>query len=96
MKLVLRFVIKDKIDHQFDHENLHDFIGNSIPVTNSLIAIAMLLLQIFGEFLKPEINIESYFDTRCVDIHHHVLQHECLLQQVFIFDLSLQQLLLLL
>lgn len=96
MKLVLGFVFEDKIDHQFDHENLHDFIGNSIPVTNSLITAAMLLLQICREFLKPKVNIQGRFDTCSVDIHHHVLQHERLLQQIFVFNLSLQQLLLLL
>jgi len=75
MLLIWRFVFENKINHQFDHENLHDFIGDSIPVTDSLIAITVLLLKIVREFLKPEIDIQGNFDAGCIDIHHHILQH---------------------
>lgn len=54
MGSALRLVLKYKIDHQFNHENLDDFIGYSIPVTESLLiyaVLAMLLLKMFGELL---------------------------------------------
>ena len=90
--VVALFVFEQQVDHEFDHENLHDLIGYSVPVRYFLIRLAVLLLEIFGEFLEPEVDIEGLLDVYSVDIDHHVLKHQCLFVQVLELNLSLQKL----
>lgn len=87
-----RAVLLVHVYYQFDHEDLHDFIADSVPVCDLLIAVAVLLLQALGELLEPEIHVESHLDVLGVDVHHHVLQHQRLLHQVLVLDLPVLQL----
>jgi hypothetical protein len=77
------------INYQSDHEYLDDFITYSIPISDFHIIILMSLFHLLREFLEIKVHVEGHLDIGGIDIHHHILEHQGLLEEVLVLGLPM-------